>query len=274
MKLAFATAPLQDAELVVIGVPDESGSLASRSGMKKGPEAIRKVTHERCVFKKKGGRFSSLEESSSSIAQKVHDYGDVDKKKLPKVVEVLKGKVPIILGGDHSVTLEALKNYKEATVVYFSAYPEVIATLHGTYSILIGDYYDLGKCIQIGVREPEIIELSNIKKETIETIKANELFEQKIEDIWKKIDKKIENNVYISLSIDVFDPCYAPGVSSPSPGGLNLHQVLFLIKKIIENKKIVGADIVELNPRYDVDERTAHLATKLLYEIITNYKPI
>src|SRR3989338_11070105 len=99
MKFVYACAPLQEAEFVLIGVPDESQNTSPRTGSKRGPETIRKIAYERCVFKRKG-RFTS-EAVPPKTLQKIHDYGDVEKKKLGKVIEVLKGKVPLILGGDH-----------------------------------------------------------------------------------------------------------------------------------------------------------------------------
>ena len=82
----------------------------------------------------------------------------------------------------------------------------------------------------------------------------------------------MKGQVYISVDLNVFDPAYAPGVSAPVPGGLHLQQVLPLFKKIVQELDVVGMDIVELTPAYDQDYRTAHLATKLLLEMITHYK--
>ena len=79
MKFVYACAALQEAEFVLIGVPDESQNTSPRAGSKKGPEAIRRMAYERCVFKRKG-RFSS-EAVPQKIPQKIHDYGDVEKKK-------------------------------------------------------------------------------------------------------------------------------------------------------------------------------------------------
>ncbi len=273
MKFVYGDAPLQEADYVLVGVADESGSHSSRSGSKKGPDAIRKVAFERCVFKRKG-RFSTAQVSSGRIDKKIHDYGDVAKKKLGKVIEVLKkDKIPIIIGGDHSISVEVLKNYPDVTVIYFDAHPDIISSMHGYYgSVLIDSEVDLGKCIEIGVREPEIEELKNIKKNRVKVITAEDFDEKGVAKIWEEIEKKVKGKVYVSVDLDVFDPAFAPGVSAPVPGGLSFNQVLFLMKRIMSELDVVGFDIMELNPRFDIDERTAHLAVKLLLEMLVNHK--
>ncbi|MBI5797339.1 arginase family protein [Candidatus Woesearchaeota archaeon] len=272
MKFVYANEPLQDAQFVLIGVPDESGSHSARSGCKRGPDAIRKVAYERCVFKRKG-TFSLAQVGSGRIKQKIHDYGNVEKKKIAKTVEVLKDKIPIVLGGDHSITTEVLKNFKDVTVIYFDAHPDIVSSMHGYYGSVLSDVeIDLGRCIEIGIREPEIEELKNIKKERLEVVYAEELYEKGPEWAWEKIKKKAKGKVYVSIDLDVFDPAFAPGVSTPVPGGMHFNQALFLLKRIMKELHVVGFDIMELNPRFDIDERTAHLAVKLLLEMIVNSK--
>ena len=270
MKFVYATAALQEAEFVLIGVPDESLNTSPRTGSKRGPEAIRKIAYERCVFKRKG-RFSS-EAVPEKIPQKIHDYGDVDKKKLGKVIEVLKGKVPILLGGDHGVTLEAIKQFPEATILYFDAHPGILPSLQGYYgSVLTELESSLGTCIQLGIREAEIGE-QKITKHCLQVISAEDFFTHDTQWLWQQIQKQTKGQVYVSVDLNVFDPAYAPGVSAPVPGGLHLQQVLPLLKKILSEMDVIGIDIVELTPAYDQDYRTAHLATKLLLEMIMYYK--
>ncbi len=270
MKFVYATATLQEAEFVIIGVPDESRNTSSRMGSKRAPEVLRKIAYERGVFKRKG-RFSS-EAIPTKIPQTIHDYGDIDKKKIGKVIEVLKGKIPIIIGGDHSITTEIIKQFPEATVIYFDAHPGIIHSMQGYYgSVLTDTELELGKCFIIGVREPEIQELKNIKKELIGEIFAEEVFEKGKIKAWETIKKKVSGKVYVSIDMNVFDPAIAPGVSAPVPGGLDYYQVLYILKNILKEYDVVGFDIMELTPSFDHDQRTAHLATKLLLEFISNY---
>jgi agmatinase len=274
MKFVYANAVLQEADFVLIGVADETGNHSPRAGARKGPEAIRKVAQDRCVFKRKG-RFSLAQVGKDRITQKIHDYGDVPKKKIAKVIEVIsKDKIPITIGGDHSITAEILKGIKdEVTIIYFDAHPDIVSSMHGYYGSVLSDIeVDLGNSIEIGVREPEIEELKNIKKTRIHVVYAEDFVERSLKDIWQEIRSTVKGKVYVSIDLDVFDPAYAPGVCAPVPGGLNFNQALYLLKRIMSEIDVVGFDIMELNPRYDKDEMTAHLAVKLLLEMVVHAK--
>ena len=91
----------------------------------------------------------------------------------------------------------------------------------------------------------------------------------------KKILKKIiqtcinkNNNIYISIDLDCLDPAFAPGVSVPTPCGLNPLELTFFIKQILGQTKIIGCDIVELAPSFDINNITANLAARLFKEIL------
>ena len=75
----------------------------------------------------------------------------------------------------------------------------------------------------------------------------------------------LEGPLYISIDLDGIDPAEAPGVSHPEPGGLTLREVLAVLRA--QSAAIVGADVVEYNPRFDSNERTAILAAKLVREL-------
>lgn len=76
---------------------------------------------------------------------------------------------------------------------------------------------------------------------------------------------RIDTPIYLSMDMDALDPAYAPGVSHREPGGLSPRQVIDLIQSL--RQPIVAADIVEYNPRRDIDGMTATVAAKLLKEI-------
>lgn len=78
--------------------------------------------------------------------------------------------------------------------------------------------------------------------------------------------------IYLTICMDVFDISVAPGVSAPSANGIQLGITIKLINKIIESGKLISADIAELNPSLDQDDKTSRLASKLAFEILTNYQ--
>jgi agmatinase len=173
----------------------------------------------------------------------------------------------IILGGDHSITYPILKAfynyYGSFDVLHIDAHPDL-------YDSLDGDKYSHA-CPFTRIMEDNLID--NLIQVGIRTWtehqreQANK-FKIPINDM-KSIDfseiLNIENDVYISLDMDVFDPAFAPGVSHHEPGGFTSREVITLIQNI--NTRIIGADIVEYNPERDVQGITAALAAKMVKEI-------
>ena len=114
------------------------------------------------------------------------------------------------------------------------------------------------RLVQVGIRT-----LNTHQKEQAERFNV-EIHQMKDFDL-KRIPV-FENPVYISLDMDGFDPAYAPGVSHHEPGGLSTRQVINLIQNI--NTEVIGADIVEFNPKRDFNNMTAYLVAKMMKEIL------
>lgn len=187
--------------------------------------------------------------------------------------EVLKdNKIPLMLGGEHSITLgavRALKNkYPDISVLQLDAHADLMDEHEGTkysHACVMRRIRELGlKTVSIGIR--------NLNIEIQEYFK-----DQKIENIYftpflppfEKILQGLSENVYLTIDLDVFDPAIMPAVGTPEPGGLGWYDVLNLIKKIAPKKNIIGADVVELCP---IPGMVApdFLAAKLTYQLITN----
>jgi formiminoglutamase len=104
-------------------------------------------------------------------------------------------------------------------------------------------------------------------------ILADDLHQGLQEKCFDFIDRIIDENdlIYVSLSLDVFSPAFAPGVSTIQPLGLSPWQIIPLLRQVSASGKVVSYDIVEHVPRYDIDHRTAKLAATLIYEIIHHH---
>ena len=98
-------------------------------------------------------------------------------------------------------------------------------------------------------------------------ITPTEIAEKGLGEISELILNTIGEKVYISFDMDCIDPSYAPGVSVPVPMGLNTVDAVYLLKKITKHG-IVGMDIMEVCPSFDVKDRTSHLASRLISEVI------
>jgi len=103
---------------------------------------------------------------------------------------------------------------------------------------------------------------------------ADELHAGSPEKCTDFIDRLIDENdfIYVSLSLDVFAPAFAPGVSTIQPLGLNPWHVIPLLRQVASSGKVISYDIAEHAPRYDIDHRTAKLAAMLIYEIIHHHR--
>ena len=111
MKLAWATQEkFEDAEWIVFGVPDESGSHSIRKGTSKAPNKIRQVSNQRSTYYRGNKKFL-VQPQQGTLKNNLYDQGNVKKEKVSDFVsEVVKvNKKPVMIGGDHSITFEALK---------------------------------------------------------------------------------------------------------------------------------------------------------------------
>ena len=179
------------------------------------------------------------------------------------------------LGGDHSLTYPILKSYAKKydklTILHFDAHPDLYDKFDGNlfshaspFARIMEDKL-VDNLIQIGIRTINPHQREQIKKFNVKTIEMKNFFSNYNLDF---IDN-IKGPLYISFDIDCLDPAFAPGVSHHEPGGFSTRDVLEIFQKINTSKvKVVGADIVELNPKNDINSMTAMVAAKCLKEIL------
>ena len=160
-------------------------------------------------------------------------------------------------------------------LIYFDAHPDFVSSTTDYYGSVITDSIkciDFGQSMMIGIRSAEPEELVNTGKTNLELvtpIDVNELGISKIADRVKSKDNK--GKKYISIDLDCLDPAFAPGVSVPSPCGLSSIDLICLLKLAISSG-IVGLDIVEFSPDFDVNNITASLVARILLESIASIK--
>ena len=274
-KICWAnTENFDESDFVIVGIPDESQSHALRQGTEEAPSKIREISNLRDSYIRDGKK--SLGRSFSGTEKKVHDYGDIDRNQIDETYTriVKESKIPISIGGDHSITTQIItsmcKSDEKFSLVYFDAHPDFVSSTTNYYGSVIHDilpYIDIGTSIQIGIRTPENEELDNIKKHNLKVITPYEIAEKGIKEVTNTILNTIGNKVYISFDMDCIDPAYAPGVSVPVPVGLSSVDATSLLKTIV-GRGIVGMDIMEVCPSYDVKDRTSHLASRMIAEVI------
>jgi len=275
-KICWAnTNNFDGANFVIVGVPDESQSHALRQGAEEAPNRIREISCKRDSYNR-GSKISLGLPFSDSTHKKVYDYGNIDRIQISKVYDQISStsKIPITMGGDHSITTQIIKTISNSigkfSLVYFDAHPDFVSSITNYYGSVFNDvlpHIDIDSSIQIGIRTPEKEELENIRKHNLNVITPTEIAEKGLVKISELILNTIGEKAYISFDMDCVDPSYAPGVSVPVPMGLSTVDAVYLLKKITKHG-IVGMDIMEVCPSFDVKDRTSHLASRLISEVI------
>lgn len=262
---------LAEAAVILIGVPFDLHSTFMR-GPALAPARIREVLH--------AGATNLCAETGIDLgAGKVlSDRGDIeiDNENDSDWIQVIEKNVftflqtgaPVLtLGGDHAVTYPLVKafarKYKALTILQLDAHPDLYDHYEGNRFAHACPFARImeenlaGRLIQIGIRTLNPHQKEQAQRFGVEIIEMRH-FEM---DLIPRIDTPL----YVSIDLDVLDPAYAPGVSHHEPGGLSTRQVIEIIQRL--EAPIVGADIVEYNPKRDPTEVTAMVAVKLLKEI-------
>lgn len=174
---------------------------------------------------------------------------------------------PLSLGGDHAVTYPIVKafsrKYRDLTILQFDAHADLYDTFEGnrySHACPFARIMEEGlvkRLVQVGVRTLNGHEQEQANRFGVEIIEMKDWAQDRV--------LAFDGPVYLSFDLDVLDPANAPGVSHQEPGGFTTRQVINTLLAL--EADVVGADIVEFNPRQDVGHLTENLAAKLAKEI-------
>jgi agmatinase len=296
-KLPWVTDPAElerrAVDVAIVGAPYDD-MVSHRSGARFGPRAIREAQYS-------VGRINSLQVGVEPYeVLTVVDAGDANVVPAQpqrghamiyrKVLEVARtGAVPIVLGGDHSITWPSATAIAEAAsparigVVHFDAHADTGAD---TWGQLAGHGSPMRRLIesgavagrnfvQVGLRGywpgPETLEWMG--RQDMRVHFMTEIEERGAEAV---VDDAIAealdgcDAIYLSVDIDVVDPGLAPGTGTPEPGGLLSRELLRAVRRIVRAVPLAGMDVVEVSPPYDWAESTAALANRVTLEAISS----
>lgn len=179
------------------------------------------------------------------------------------------GRVPVILGGDHSVSIGAARAAAAAgdqlTVLQLDAHGDRRQSYRGSpynHACVMARIIESSPIIQAGIRSMDRSELTGLDGGRI-------FYAHEIHDNNEWIDRLcglLTKQLYITIDLDVFDPSIMPSTGTPQPGGLGWYQVLKLLRKVSTVSEVIGFDIVELCP--DGSHASPMLAATLLYKMI------
>jgi agmatinase len=178
-----------------------------------------------------------------------------------------EGAVPLVLGGDHSVTLPVLEALAAAhgtiDILHFDAHPDLYDDFDGnprSHASPFARIMERGlarRLVQVGIRTLNRHCREQAERFGVEIVEMRRFAPDAV--------PQPAGPLYISLDMDGFDPAFAPGVSHHEPGGLSVRDVLSVLDRV--RAPVVGADIVEYNPARDANGITAVLAAKLVREV-------
>jgi agmatinase len=201
---------------------------------------------------------SSPEKMAEAVRNRVEGY-------------IKKGKFTVVLGGEHSVSIGAIKahaeNYKETSVLQLDAHTDLREEYNGSkcnHACVMARVRELCPIVQVGIRST-----AGLAEEVLDESRI--FFAKDIYDnrgwIGKAISK-LTKNVYITIDLDVFDPSIMPSTGTPEPGGLLWYDVLTLLNRVARKKNVVGFDVVELCPN-EHNKAPDFLAAKLIYKLLS-----
>jgi agmatinase len=180
---------------------------------------------------------------------------------------VATGVRVLALGGDHAISYPALRvqgpRHPGLTLVHFDAHPDLYDEFegdrlsHACPFARIMEEKLVSRLVQIGIRTLNAPQRAQVERFGVELVE--------MKDFRPDLVVAAEGPVYVSLDLDGLDPAVAPGVSHPEPGGLSTRDVIGVVQRL--RGRVVGADVVELNPARDPDGATARVAAKIAKEL-------
>ncbi len=262
----------QRAAIVVLPVPYDS-TASYKSGAREGPEAIIRASRELEDYDVELGcepcsvgihTTQALEPDLRSPEAMTH--------RVAQAVEPMArdGKLVAVLGGDHSITIGAVRAmasvYPDMGVLYLDAHADFRDEYLGTrwgHASSARRLAETCPVALVGVR-------SMCQEEARELPTSNvSLFPSSPEGTvaWDALIDSLRPNVYVSVDLDVFDPSIMPAVGTPEPGGMGWYEVLGLLRRVAERRHIVGFDVVELAPQ-EGPASCSYIAARLAYKLM------
>ena len=294
------TVPIEDLastkpDVVILGAPIDWGA-TYRGGARFGPKAIREADYLGADMHRPHlptgidpfEQFAVVDVGDVEVAP---GYLELGLETLADSVEKIAaaGAVPIVLGGDHSVTygngmgLARVHGDGSFGLVHFDAHADTAETnagqLHG-HGTPMRRLVESGavpghRFVQIGLRGywpgPETV--AWMVDQRMETYLMSEITERGlaavVDDAVDSCSSAGTKGIFISVDIDVVDPGMAPGTGTPEPGGLTSRDLLDTVRRLARDLPVLGADIVEVSPPYDgPGQITAFLANRVVLEIL------
>ncbi|CUU07222.1 agmatinase [Candidatus Kryptobacter tengchongensis] len=280
---------LENSKIVILPAPYEH-TTSYIKGTILGPEKLLEASHQVELYDEEF-QIELFREVGIATLEPI-DFTELkDEKAVDAVYKIVlellkKDKFVVTIGGEHTIAIGAIKAYSEAypnlTILHFDAHSDLRDEYQGnkySHASALARVYEFNKnLVQVGIRAQDVEEAKFIKENKIKIFYAWEIKSGKYNKDGKTwhdvVISELGENVYITFDLDYFDPSVMPAVGTPVPNGLYWDETIELIKKVSENKNVVGFDIVELCPLTGLEypNFTAAFLTNKLLNIIFSQK--
>ena len=290
----FLTEPEQldswQPDVAIVGAPFDIGT-TNRPGARFGPRAIRATAYEPGTYHMDLGLeiFDWLEVVDFGDAYCPHGQTEVSHANIKERVHAIasRGIVPVILGGDHSITWPAatavadFHGYGNVGIVHFDAHADTADEIEGNLAshgtpmrrLIESGAVPGSHFVQVGLRgywPPQ---------DTFEWMLEQKMTWHTMQEIWDRGFKPVmaqavsealakADKLYVSVDIDVLDPAHAPGTGTPEPGGITSADLLRMVRQLCYEHDVAGVDVVEVSPAYDHAELTVNAAHRVVFEAL------
>ena len=262
----------EDSEIIIVPVPYDETSTWMR-GADKGPDAILEASPNL--------EFYDVETASEAHLAGIHTIGPILEKETPeklvnavyyKTLSLLtENKFPVIIGGNHTVSIGAIKAFSEyfenLSVLQLDAHADLRQEYEGSkfnHACAMARAREFAPIVQVGIRSMSVYEVPYADKDRI--FYSHELYYNK--DLYIKAIDKLTENVYITIDLDVFDPSIMPSTGTPEPGGPAYIELIHFLRDVIRYKNVVGFDVVELCPN-QTNKSPDFIAAKIIYQLLS-----
>jgi len=268
----------KDAKIVVLPIPYDS-TVTYRSGTREGPRAIIEASRNMELYSYELGTDIS-KVGIYTMDELAPDFSSPKNmvKHIAREVELImkEGKIPLILGGEHTITIgaaQALSNMeKKVSFIQLDAHSDTRDEMFNSkymHATAMRRTKELCKnLVSVGIRSME--EPLEKSEKNHEIFTMHDVHEKGIEKIARKVLDLTEDEIYLTIDLDVLDPSEMPATGTPEPDGMRFHELIKFIEIIAKEKKLLGFDIVELCPIQGFHAPN-YLAAKLAYLTIGHF---
>lgn len=259
-------------QIVILPVPFDKTSTYQK-GSDKGPEALIEASRNMELY--------DIETDSEVYLKGIYTDKPIHAETSEEMLHltynrvrewILQKKFVVTIGGEHSISYASIKahaeRYGKLTVLQLDAHTDLQPAYegnpfsHASIMARVKELPQVLKIVSIGIRSMSHEELSHLDRSRI-------FFAHKLKGMWvDQVLEGLESPVYITFDLDVFDPSLMPSTGTPEPGGLDWDQVMGLLKQVMQEKNVVGCDVVELCPS-PFNLAPDYLAAKLVYKLLS-----